>query len=116
MAVEIIVPVAFFLFIFGVVFVIVTARNRERMAIIDKGFDASLLYRENKKSAFIRYGFTLVGLGLGSLVGIFIEQWINKPNMEGVIIASILVFGGLFMILGYLVEMKIQKKNEQELL
>jgi len=36
---DIIIPITFFAMIFGIVYVVVTARHRQRMALIEKGMD-----------------------------------------------------------------------------
>ena len=42
MDVEILIPISLFLMIFGIIYLYYSTRNRERMALIEKGADASI--------------------------------------------------------------------------
>jgi len=73
--IEVLIPLSVFGCIFGVFYLFVTARNKERMALIDKGADASIFYSSKEKrvtpvwKVFI-LNFSLLLMGIG--VGIFI--------------------------------------------
>ncbi|GAA3514495.1 hypothetical protein GCM10022393_30570 [Aquimarina addita] len=76
---EIIIPLAFFGSIFGVIYLFITARNKERMALIEKGADASIFYSSKKRvtpvwKVFI-LNFSLLLMGIGA--GIFIAGILN---------------------------------------
>jgi len=65
--VQILVPIAVFTMIFGIVYVVVTARNRERMAMIEKGADPKFFESHKTRSGkgILKWGLLLVGVGLG---------------------------------------------------
>ncbi|MDA0714452.1 MAG: hypothetical protein O2867_04050 [Bacteroidetes bacterium] len=46
-AVEILVPISLFLIVFGIFYIYFTTRHRERLALIEKGADASLFHTGN---------------------------------------------------------------------
>ena len=106
MQVEIIVPVTLFLSIAVVLYSLIQARNRERMAMIEKGFDASLLNSrpDNRTGKFgaLKVGIAAVGVGLGFLVGSILES-ATTLNDEAAYFSMIALFGGLGLIIYYMI-------------
>ena len=112
----IVIPVTFFLLVFAIVYISVTARNRERLAMIEKGVDPKLFTAEVKPVkvsgyATFKWGLFMVGLAVGLLFGAIIEQY--SALLEGpMYISMILVFGGLSLILAYLLKGRLEKNRE----
>ncbi|MFA8433016.1 MAG: DUF6249 domain-containing protein [Marinifilaceae bacterium] len=99
--------------VFGVVPLIIylVHRNKERMALIEKGIDANLLETAKKDQSMnsLKYGILLVGLAIGILVGNILD--INHMLTEEVAYFSmIFLFGGLALLIFY----AIAKKQETE--
>jgi hypothetical protein len=105
MGVEIVVPVVFFLSIAVVIFAFIQARNRERMAMIEKGYDASLLNgkpdNRTGKYGALKVGIVAIGVGIGFLMGSILENNTNL-NSEVVYFSMIALFGGVGLIIYYL--------------
>lgn len=113
MGVEIIAPVAFFLTIFGIIYVLVTARNRERLALIDKGASAEIFNIGKKRLNFIilRLGMLLIGVATGLLIGNLLANY--TLMREGVAYTSmIFLFGGLLLIINFILEKNMNKHQE----
>jgi O-antigen ligase len=66
---EIIIVPLFFAAIFGIVYITVTARHRQRMAMIEKGMDPSLIGDKPEIHKSLRNGLFLLGVGLGLFLG-----------------------------------------------
>ncbi len=68
----IIVPIVFGV-IFGIVYLVVSARNKERLALIEKGADASIFYSGKRKSSaqivVLNFALLLMGVGAGIFLG-----------------------------------------------
>ena len=98
LATEAITGIALFASVFGIVYVAVSARHRERMAMIDKGMDPNAGQRpENHRS--LRAGMLLLGLGVGFLTGSFVDLY-GFPQ-EGTPLPyfmMLLICGGLSLI------------------
>ncbi|PTX44111.1 putative secreted protein with PEP-CTERM sorting signal [Christiangramia gaetbulicola] len=68
---EVIIMPIIFGVIFGMFYLYISARNRERLALIDKGADASIFYSKKKhvtpvwKVIVINLALLLVGIGVG---------------------------------------------------
>ena len=112
-------------------------RKKERLTIIEKigeKFDPSMI--ENKFSfpfkfegggAFgtLKIGCLLLGVGLGLLIGYFIGygtlagfyngEYNGNAQIAGVIYgACVLLFGGMGLLIAFLVEMKYRKDKKSE--
>ena len=108
------------------------ARKKERMAIIEKmgdKFDNSLLdgkfntlNMSFKSFSSLKIGCLLAGLGLGLLVGLLIsttlipnvyhagtEHWRIDRYAEVAYGASVLLFGGIGLLISFVVENKMNK-------
>ena len=83
--------------------------NIERMAIIEKGLNPDLFKTEKSTSGTLRASLLLIGVGIGFLVG----YWLDRTfDMEEVGYFSMLfIMGGLGLGLAYLVEEKKAKVN-----
>ena len=108
----ILVPLGFFAMIFGIVYLSVTSRNRERMALIERGADPTLFETKKKASSggVLKIGLFLFGIGLGVVAAYFLasggmEEGAAYPSM-------IFVFGGFALIVSYLWQRKQEKEDE----
>ena len=112
---EIIIPVVLFGSIFGIVYVYLMTRNKERMAMIEKGMDMSLFVKKHGDEAPMKYwvikiGFLMIGIALGIVTGSLVSN--NGMMSEDAAYPSlILLFGGLALVASYFVERKLRAKN-----
>lgn len=75
------------------------ARNKEKMALIEKGVDISDLYSSKERTNnTLKYGILLVGIAVGLFVGELIYS-ITKLNDFVAYATPILLFGGASLIL-----------------
>lgn len=83
--------------------------NIERMAIIEKGLNPDLFKTERSTSGTLRASLLLIGVGIGFLVG----YWLDRTfDMEEVGYFSMLfIMGGLGLGLAYFIEEKKVKGN-----
>src|SRR5262245_32544263 len=94
---EVLIPIVMCAMIFGIVYVTVTARHRQRMAMIEKGADPSLFASKSNGSLALAFGLLMIGIGLGVFLGwiadriIFQENWGDSP---GPYLIGVLVCGG----------------------
>ncbi len=63
--------------IFGIVFVVAQARNRERMAMIEKGVRPKDFMTDRRPNSYgiLRWALLLVGIGCGLFVGSVLETY-----------------------------------------
>ncbi len=105
--------IALFATVFGIMYVHYTTRNKERMALIEKGADASLFNtgKEGKSSVnwgkfALKTGMLLMGIGLGIIAGAILESAAVFPSEEAGYFSMIFIFGGLALVLYYLIDRK----------
>lgn len=85
----------------------VRARNRERMALIEKGADLSEIYKKKEKSGngFFKFGVVVIGIAVGLLFGVLLSKVDLFPPVVAYF-AMILLFGGAGVLLGNQLAMK----------
>jgi uncharacterized membrane protein YiaA len=108
------IPIAFFIMFFGIVYVSITSRNRERMALIEKGADPNLFETVKKTSngGVLKWALLLVGIGLGIfLATLLVEAGMNEPASY---FAMICLFGGAGLLVSYKIEQKDNKMNDKK--
>ena len=106
--------IAFFATVFGIMYVFYTTRNKERLALIEKGADASLFAAaKNDGRAFswgkvtLKTGMLFMGIAVGIIVAAVLsnagvlEEGANYPSM-------IFFFGGLSLVLFYVIDRKVK--------
>ena len=105
---EILVPIAFFAAAFGIVFVVISARNRERISMIEKGADPrDLVSGKPDVYNILKWAMLLAGIGLGLFVGSLIETYTTIDEGPAYF-ASALFFGGLGLLIAFLVTRKAE--------
>lgn len=114
--VGLLVPLGAFAMIFGIIYIGITARNKERMALIEKGADPKLFESIKKENSpgTLKWGMFLLGIGLGIVIA---EMMVKSDTMdEGAAYpAMICVFGGLALIGTHLLQRKHEKEDEMKI-
>lgn len=113
----VIVFIALFATVFGVSYVFFTTRNKERLAMIEKGAEASLFDRKGSKFSIAKFILNLallfIGIGLGIVVGFFVAESLGGQKFNEITIPSmIFIFGGLGLVAGFFITRKIEKSDK----
>ncbi|MDZ7613998.1 MAG: DUF6249 domain-containing protein [Flavobacteriaceae bacterium] len=113
MAADILIPFIVFSAIFGIFYVFITTRNKERMALIEKGADASLFATKSKSytNMTLKFGMLALGIGIGILAGSILATYTVLPEPVPYF-SMIFLFGGLGLILNYLIEKNSKSYKE----
>ena len=112
----ILIPLGFFAMIFGIAYLGFTTRNRERMALIERGADPTLFESKKKPDhgSSMKVGLFFFGIGIGVVVAYMISSG-NGMDEGAAYPAMIFVFGGLALIASHLWQRKIDKADELKL-
>jgi hypothetical protein len=105
MAGEILIPISMFLTVFGVLYLYLSTRNKERLALIEKGADASIFMRGRSnatpiwKVLLLNLALLLMGIGAGIFIAsiLYYNLGVNEDAAyPGTIflMAGIALFGG----------------------
>lgn len=93
--------------IFGFIFAIIYIgiRRKERMALLEKGVDASFFISKQTNTITLKLGMLFVGIAVGVILGEVL--YVNSHMHESVSYFSmIFLFGGLSLIINYFIERK----------
>ena len=98
--------------LFGIVFVIASARNKERMAMIEKGVNPKDLVTDRKPNSYgiLKWALLLAGLGFGLFIGSILETYTDIQE-EPAYFAASLFFGGMGLYLAFLIAKKAEEKE-----
>lgn len=111
---DVLIPLIVFAAIFGVFYLFLMTRNRERMALIEKGADASL-FNTGKKVTWGSFalvtGMLFLGIGLGVIIAAIIasttviREEVAYPSM-------IFLFAGAGLVYYFFLARKLNKKQD----
>jgi hypothetical protein len=114
--VPILIPLGFFAMIFGIFYI----RNRERMAMIERGMDPRAYKAQPAPYQNLKWGLLLIGSGLGLFLAYLLDRTVfanTHDENEAIYFGLIAVFGGLGLVLSYRIEKKelydIEHRKEQ---
>lgn len=105
---DLFVSIAAFAGIFGIVYVFLMTRYRERMSMLEKGIDPSLFTsKSNSKSQTLKLGMLCVGIAIGILAGSLLDKndWLDKSVAY---LSMIFLFGGTSLIMNFLIDRNIK--------
>lgn len=109
----ILVPLGAFAMVFGIFYLAITSRNRERMALIERGADPTLFEARKKASGagIMKVGLFFMGIGIGVVIAYLLSS--GGGMDEGAAYpAMIFIFGGLALITSHLWQRKQEKEDE----
>jgi len=102
----VIVPVMFGV-IFGIFYLYLSTRNKERLALIEKGADASIFMRGRSKHAapiwkvlILNLALLLMGIGLGVFIASLLDNYTTLD--EGALYPAVIFFmAGVGLFIGF---------------
>lgn len=102
---EAIIPISMFLAIFGIVYLYLSTRNKERLALIEKGADASIFNLGKRtgsswKVIVLNLAFLLMGIGLGVFIASVLESYTTLDD-DAVYPALIFFMAGVGLYIGF---------------
>ncbi|OEJ98943.1 hypothetical protein A8C32_07070 [Flavivirga aquatica] len=111
----ILIPISLFTAIFGMVYLYLSTRNKERLALIEKGIDASIFLKGKKHTApiwkvfILNLSLLLIGIGLGVFIAMIIQAYTTFDE-EALYPAIIFLMSGISLFIGF----KMTKNLDQE--
>lgn len=98
-----IVSLAAFAAIFGIAYVFLMTRHRERMTMLDRNILNNPFRRPQQYGLItLKYGMLLVGIGVGFIMGSVLYDYCGLDQTIS-IISMVCLFGGLSLIFNYLI-------------
>lgn len=100
------IPISLFAMIFGIFYLLLSTRNRERLALIEKGVDASIFMKGRRESTpmwkvfILNLAYLLIGSGLGIFIALLITTYTDLNN--GAVYPSIIIImAGIGLLVGF---------------
>ncbi|WP_298222547.1 DUF6249 domain-containing protein [Flavobacterium sp.] len=107
----IVIPVSLFLTIFGIVYLYFSTRNKERLALIEKGADASIFRRSgNSFQTVILLNLALLFMGIGA--GVFSALLLatyTSLDANALYPAMIFLMAGISLLIGFKMTKSLDK-------
>jgi hypothetical protein len=103
---EILIPISLFLTVFGIFYLYLSTRNKERLALIEKGVDASIFMGGVKQSSpsrkvfYLNFALLLMGIGIGVFIALLLSTYTTLDD-EAIYPATIFTMAGVGLFVGY---------------
>ena len=117
MGTGVLIPITFFIVVFAIMYLYFSTRNKERLALIEKGADASIFVRgKAEKTApvwkvlILNLALLLMGIGAGIMIGGIVGANLNVDrdiSMPG----SIFLMAGTGLLVGFFLTKKLDKAD-----
>lgn len=113
----ILIPICFFIVVFAIMYLHYSTRNKERLALIEKGADASIFVRGKAEKAapvwkilILNLALLLMGIGSGIMIGGILRSSLNV-DMEIAMPGSIFLMAGTGLLVGFFLTKKMEKED-----
>ncbi|MFC4632352.1 DUF6249 domain-containing protein [Dokdonia ponticola] len=109
---EIIIFICIFAAIFGIAYLHYSTRNKERLALIEKGMDAGI-FKQTRETApiwkvlILNLALLLMGIGLGILVALMLEEAVGYK--DALYPGVIFLMAGTGLLTGFFLTRKLVK-------
>lgn len=105
--------ISLFIVVFGIFYLYYSTRNKERLALIEKGQDVNIFYGEKHakgprtpspvwKIIILNVGLILLGVGLGIFLGALLYQVAGMQD-ESAYTAAIFTMSGIGLLVGFFI-------------
>ena len=101
--------------VFGVFYLYFSTRNKERLALIEKGVDASIFMKGRQQTApiwkvlILNFALLLMGIGVGVFIASLLDS-LTTLNEEAVYPATIFFMAGLGLFFGFNMTKNLDKE------
>jgi hypothetical protein len=106
----IMIPIVISVSLFAMIFGIVYLYKRERMAMIERGMDPRRYKPQSVPYQNLKWGLLLIGSGLGLFLAFLLNLTVFKTDFDdnnpAVYLSLIAIFGGLGLLISYIIEKK----------
>lgn len=110
----ILIPISLFLVIFGIFYLYLSTRNKERLALIEKGADATIFMRGKSHSSpiwkvlILNLALLLMGIGLGVFIASLLDAYTTLG--EAVYPATVFFMAGVGLFIGFKMSKDLDKE------
>jgi len=111
----ILIPITFFIAVFGMVYLYLSTRNKERLALIEKGADASIFMRGRSHTApiwkvlILNIALLLMGIGIGTFIASLLDNYTSLDE-DAIYPATIFFMAGVGLFIGFNMTKNLDKE------
>jgi len=112
---EKLIPISLFVAIFGIAYVFLATRNKERLALIEKGADAGIFMKGKQSNSSIgkiiilNLSLLLMGIGVGVFIALILSTYTSLQD-NTIYPASVFTMAGLGLFIGFYMTKKLEKE------
>lgn len=109
------IPISFFVAVFGMVYLYLSTRNKERLALIEKGADASIFMRGRSHSApiwkilLLNLALLLMGIGAGIFIASILYHNLGVDE-DAAYPGTIFLMAGISLFVGFKMTKNLDKE------
>lgn len=112
---EILIPLSLFLSIFGIFYLYLSTRNKERLALIEKGADASIFMKGRQHAPtgriiILNLALLFIGIGVGVFIALLLSTY-TSLNQDAVYPATIFTMAGIGLFVGSFLTRNLEKEQ-----
>jgi hypothetical protein len=112
---DILIPITVFVTIFGIVYLFVSTRNKERLALIEKGVDASIFMKGQNgtptgRVIILNLALLLIGIGIGVFIALLLSTY-TSLDRDAIYPATIFTMAGIGLFVGFQMTGKLEKRQ-----
>ena len=102
--------------VFGIAYLFFSSRNKERMALIEKGADASIFLKGRERAQpfwkilILNLALLLMGIGAGVMVGGMLSD-IGGVRWDIAMPGSIFLLAGTGLLIGFFITRKLDRED-----
>ena len=111
----ILIPISFFIAIFGIAYLYLSTRNKERLALIEKGADATIFMKGRSRTApiwkvlILNLALLLMGIGIGTFIASLLDSYTSLET-DAVYPATIFFMAGVGLFVGFNMTKNLDKE------
>lgn len=105
------IPISMFATIFGIVYLYFSTRNKERLALIEKGMNASIFKTSStsiQTVLLLNLSLLFIGIGIGVFMALLIVTYTSLEK-DAVYPAIIFLMAGISLFIGFTMTKKLEK-------
>lgn len=114
------IPIVLFICMALTIFGLYYMRNKENMALIERGINPRESYRKFSSLTYLKYGMLFIGVGLGLLLAYIIDESMPHkgfhvgPDRVALYFSLIGICGGLGLVISYFIERKEMQRQQHK--
>ncbi|WP_298904712.1 DUF6249 domain-containing protein [uncultured Psychroserpens sp.] len=111
----ILIPISFFIALFGIFYLYLSTRNKERLALIEKGADATIFMKGKGHTApiwkvlILNLALLLMGIGIGTFIASLLDNYTSLDE-DAVYPATIFFMAGVGLFVGFNMTKNLDKE------